>query len=279
MIIWIASYPKSGNTWVRFFLNSLLFSKGSAVNINDIKIKLFPIRKDFENLTENVDNLEEFVKNCLFAQERINLENKIKFFKTHNAYWHSKNFSFTNEKNTLATIYIVRDPRNVITSIKNHYIIESYEKSLEFMTNEQKIIGIKKNPNLEIDLPTVISSWKNHYNSWKKLNAKYLLIKYENLINEPLKEFTKIVKFLEQIYNFKFKLKDVIESIDNCDFVNMKNQENNHGFVEAPINNLGEPIKFFNLGSNNNWEKMLNPKIVKSLENKFGSEMKEIGYL
>jgi len=114
MIIWIASYPKSGNTWVRFFLNSLLFSKGSTVNINDIKIKLFPIRKDFENLTENVDNLEEFVKNCLFAQERINLENKIKFFKTHNAYWHSKNFSFTNEKNTLATIYIVRDPRNVI---------------------------------------------------------------------------------------------------------------------------------------------------------------------
>ena len=59
----------------------------------------------------------------------------------------------------------------------------------------------------------------------------------------------------------------------------MKNQENNHGFVEAPINNLGEPIKFFNLGSNNNWEKMLNPKIVKNLENEFGSEMKEIGYL
>ena len=279
MIIWIASYPKSGNTWVRFFLNSLLFSKGSAVNINDIKIKLFPIRKDFENLTENVDNLEEFVKNCLFAQERINLENKIKIFKTHNAYWHSKNFSFTNEKNTLATIYIVRDPRNVITSIKNHYIIENYEKSLEFMTNEQKIIGIKKNPNLEIDLPTVISSWKNHYNSWKKLNAKYLLIKYEDLINEPLKEFTKIVKFLEQISNFKFKLKDVIESVDNCDFVNMKNQENNHGFVEAPTNNLGEPMKFFNLGPNNNWEKMLNPKIVKNLENEFGSEMKEIGYL
>ena len=153
--------------------------------------------------------------------------------------------------------------------LSNHCIIKSLEE----------IQNMFPHPNLEIDLPTVISSWKNHYNSWKKLNAKYLLIKYENLINEPLKEFTKIVKFLEQISNFKFKLKDVIESIDNCDFVNMKNQENNHGFVEAPTNNLGEPIKFFNLGSNNNWEKMLNPKIVKSLENKFGSEMKEIVYL
>ena len=177
MIIWLASYPKSGNTWVRFFLNSLLFSKNNTVNINDIK---------------NVDNLEEFVKNCLFAQERINLDNKIKILRTHNAFWRAENFSFTNKENTLATIYIVRDPRNVITSIKNHYIIESYEKSLEFMTNEKKIIGIKKNPNLEIDLPTVISSWKNHYNSWKKLNAKYLLIKYENLINEPLKELSNL---------------------------------------------------------------------------------------
>ena len=279
MIIWIASYPKSGNTWVRFFLNSLLFSKNKKININDIKIKLFPIRRDFENLTKNIDNLEEFVKNCLFAQARINLDNKIKILKTHNAFWRAENFSFTNKENTLATIYIVRDPRNVITSIKNHYNIESYEKSLEFMTNEKKIISIKKNPNLEIDLPTVISSWKNHYNSWKKLNAKYLLIKYENLINEPLKEFTKIVKFLEQISNFKFKLKDILESIDNCDFVNMKKQENDNGFVEAPTNNLGEPIKFFNLGPDNNWKNMLSPEIVKNIENKFGSEMKEIGYL
>ena len=92
-------------------------------------------------------------------------------------------------------------------------------------------------------------------------------------------KFTKIVKFLEQISNFKFKLKDILESIDNCDFVNMKKQENNNGFIEASTNNLGEPIKFFDLGPNNNWKNMLSPEIVKNIENKFGSEMKEIGYL
>ena len=37
MIIWLASYPKSGNTWIRLFLNLLLFSKNSSLNINDIK--------------------------------------------------------------------------------------------------------------------------------------------------------------------------------------------------------------------------------------------------
>ena len=86
MIIWLASYPKSGNTWVRIFLNSLIFSKKNLVDINKINIRLFPIRNDFNYLNEDIDNLEVFVKNCLDAQFRINLDNKIKIFKTHNAF-------------------------------------------------------------------------------------------------------------------------------------------------------------------------------------------------
>ena len=56
MIIWIASYPKSGNTWIRLFLNSLIYSDNSSIDINDIKIRLFPIRKDFESLSENIND-------------------------------------------------------------------------------------------------------------------------------------------------------------------------------------------------------------------------------
>ena len=65
MIVWLASYPKSGNTWVRLFLNSLLFSKNNKVDINKINIRLFPIRNDFDYLNQNIDNLQVFVKNCL----------------------------------------------------------------------------------------------------------------------------------------------------------------------------------------------------------------------
>ena len=84
MIVWLASYPKSGNTWVKIFLNSILFSKDN-IDINKNNIRLFPLRSDFNTLDINVDNVKEFADNCLNAQNLINLDNKIKFFKTHNA--------------------------------------------------------------------------------------------------------------------------------------------------------------------------------------------------
>ena len=66
MIIWLASCPKSGNTWVRLFLDSLFFRQDRNVNINNIKIKQFLLRKDFYGLTYKIDNVNEFIENCEF---------------------------------------------------------------------------------------------------------------------------------------------------------------------------------------------------------------------
>ena len=278
MIVWLASYPKSGNTWVRIFLSSLL-SKKSEVDINEIEIKQFPLRHHFEGLTNNINDIGEFVKNSIIAQEKINLDGKTKIFKTHNAFWKADNHFFTDKENTLGCIYLVRDPRNVITSIMNHYSKENIEKALEFLKDEKKLVGDLNNSKAEYELPTVISSWKNHYNSWKKLKKNYLLIKYENLLKEPEDEFFKITKFLENISNFKFDIKDIHLSIFNSKFLNLKKQENLEGFIEARKNKNGDPIKFFNLGPQNNWEKILDTKIAKNIEDNFGEEMKELGYL
>ena len=174
---------------------------------------------------------------------------------------------------------MVRDPRNVITSIMNHYSKENIEKALEFLKDEKKLVGDLNNSKAEYELPTVISSWKNHYNSWKKLKKNYLLIKYENLLKEPEDEFFKITKFLENISNFMFDKKDIDLSIFNSNFLNLKKQENLEGFIEARKNKNGDPIKFFNLGPENNWKKILDTKIAKNIEDNFGEEMKELGYL
>ena len=82
MIIWLASYPKSGNTWVRLFLDSLLNTRVNKIDLNNIKITQFPLRKNFDGLNINIDNIEEFVSNCILAQEKINLDNSVKIFKT-----------------------------------------------------------------------------------------------------------------------------------------------------------------------------------------------------
>ena len=73
MIIWLASYPKSGNTWVRVFLNTLFYTKDNDSDLNNLSIGQFPNRKHFENILDNVDDLNEFSKNCINAQLKINL--------------------------------------------------------------------------------------------------------------------------------------------------------------------------------------------------------------
>ena len=272
MIVWLASYPKSGNTWVKIFLNSILSSE-NKIDINKNNIRLFPLRSDFDTLNINVDNVKEFADNCLDAQNFINLDNKIKFFKTHNALWRLGEKTFTDKENTMGVLHIVRDPRNVITSLKNHFNKKNYEDALIFLKDEKKSIGSKD----QIDnshLPTIISSWSNHYNSWKKIKKNYLLIKYEKLLENPLEEFIKISEFIEKIYKQKFDRAKVERAVINCGFEKLKEQEEKHGFIEA-MNNQ----KFFFLGPKNNWKNLIDVKIQKDIEESFKKEMVELGYL
>ena len=271
MIIWLASYPKSGNTWVRLFLNCLFYSK-NELDINNVKIEQFPNKKYFKNILKNSNNIEKIINSCLDAQYAINLDNRVKFMKTHSACWKTDKTKFTNFENTLGVIHIVRDPRNVITSLKNHYNKESYENTLDFMKDEKKFIG-SKNSKEEFDIPTLISSWSNHYKPWNKFNKNYLLVKYEDLIKDPKREFLKIRNYVNKISNLKSS-SNLDEIIDSCNFENLRTQEDQKGFIEAPKNR-----NFFFLGPKNDWKYILDEKIKKDIELTFYKEMKELNYL
>ena len=157
MIIWLASYPKSGNTWVRLFLESLIHSKNNKLDINNTKIRQFPLRKDFADLKIDENNIKEFVSNCINCQYKINLDNSFKIFKTHNALWKTENHAFTNEDNTHGVIHIVRDPRNVVTSLKNHYELD-YPDTLSWMLNSKKF-GSMNNWVKKIGLKMTVKIW------------------------------------------------------------------------------------------------------------------------
>ena len=144
MIIWLSSYPKSGNTWLRSLLASYYFSKEGDFNFNLLKyIDQFPSYNYFKNYDKTFLNPTDTAEFWIEEQKKINSNNKIKFFKTHNALCKINNYSFTDSKNTLAAIYIIRDPRNVITSLANHYEINA-DQAFEFMTTDQKGITQKK---------------------------------------------------------------------------------------------------------------------------------------
>ena len=284
MIIWLASYPKSGNTWVRSFITSLLYNENNEANLKDlIHIRQYPLRSHFTNLVSDIDNLGELSSNWILSQKIINQDNKIKFFKTHHAFCKFNNSFFTNGEVSLGTVHIVRDPRNVISSILYHFSKKNYWDAKEFLFDENKAIGKKfdlKDPNVNKNIFTVISSWKNHYNSWKQFKKNYLLIKYEDLIQDPHKEFNKLAEYLSKLLNLKIDATKVNLAVRSNSFENLKKLEKENGFVEAIIDKeTGEKKRFFNLGPENNWEKLLDLKLKEDIEKEFKTEMRELGYI
>ena len=284
MFIWLASYPKSGNTLVRALLSSYFFSKDGIFNFKLIKnIKQFPNAGLFENLGIDIGNDKEVVKNYIKAQESINQKNSIQFLKTHSYLFNIDNNPFTDLNNTLGTIYIVRDPRNVVTSYAHHNNI-TVEESFFRMTNSVHYGGDIKSKHEADRAKVYLGSWSSNFNSWKSFEpvGKYLLIKYEELISNKEETFLKILKYIHELKKINFapdnkKLKNILESTT---FEKMKSEEEKVGFSESKtILKTGEKIPFFNLGPKNKWQNILEPKIIKKIENSFNVEMKELGYL
>lgn len=284
MIIWIASYPKSGNTWLRSIISALVYSDDGIFDFNLLKkIQQFPEKKYFKDLIKDFSNFDEIKKNWIFAQDKINLDNKIKFFKTHQGKYTVDGDDFTNNINTRAVIYVVRDPRNVINSISNHYSL-SVENSLKFMLSP-KLIGNGKNfeesfMDNKPSMFTLLGKWNDHYRSWTRNKKNLLLIKYENLIRDPKIEMDKIIHFLNKYLKFDTSIEKNKNIIETTSFEYLKKLEGKGLFKEAPLKkNTAGRVKFFNLGPKNQWSKESNQEIIKSIEKNFSTEMRELGYL
>ena len=279
MIIWLASYPKSGNTWIRFFINSLLYTeegKGDLINIANIRA--FPKPEQFINLVKNVNDIKEVSKNWTMAQRILNLDKKIKFIKTHNILCRLNGHHFTDLSNTLGVIYIVRDPRNIVTSIKYHFQLDTLEKAKDFIIFENTING-DKNSN-QNPMPSIIGSWKTHYNSWKKFPKNLLILNYDKILLNPKKEFVKVKKFLERILKLKINENKFNYTVENCKFEKLQEIEQSEGFVESIVDkNTGQKKNFFNMGPKNDWKTHIDKKIKDEIENNFREEMKELNYL
>ncbi len=225
MIIWLASYPKSGNTWLRFYIISLLMGK----------------------------------------QTRGNL--------------------FTNSENTLGSIHIVRDPRNVVTSVKNHYLLTNYGEATKFIFNENQVLTLSdKQKDLylkskKFPLKQFVGSWKTHYLSWKNMKKNYILVRYEDLVENPKNEFTKIADFVGNLLKLKFTEDQIDNAISLSSFDNLEKMEKDNGFTESNIDKNGDRNKFFFLGPKNDWKKILENNTSSLIEKEFGDEMKELKYL
>ena len=280
MIIWLASYPKSGNTWVRSILAALLYSSDGAFNFDLIKkIPQFPKKEVFKDLVKNFSNFNEIKKNWITVQEKINSEEEIKLLKTHNGKYTVEKDNFTDDQNSLAVIYIVRDPRTLVKSISNHFTKSHYDAS-KFLIAPSLIGNGKSFEERKDGILTLLGKWNDHYRSWTKNKNNLLLIKYEDLVNNPETELTKLIKFLEKYISFKTSEKKNKTILETTSFSNLKNMEEQGLFKEGVLNKkTNNKANFFHLGPKNKWQENLDKKIINEIEKNFYNEMKELGYL
>lgn len=278
MIIWIASYPKSGNTWLRSIITSLLYTTDGIFDFKLIKkIKQFPTRNQFQEFTRNFNDINEISKFWLLAQDKINLTEEIKFFKTHNLNCAVNKNSFTNKSHTLGTIYVVRDPRNLVNSIKNHYNKGNDEEAKNFLISKKILSRVPKDN--EADIATLLGSWSDHYNFWTKKNSNLLLIKYEDLILDTKKELERIIIYLKKFMTVEINPEKIKNILNTTSFDHLKDLENKGLFNENVYDSKKNKIRFFNKGPSNDWTKVLDKKIQDDIEKIFYKEMKELGYI
>ena len=283
MIIWLASYPKSGNTYVRAFLSAYYFSESGEFDFSQIaRIDQFPHEKFFK---EKVNSISEASKQWVPIQREINKDKKIRFFKTHSFLGNYQGNQFTSPETTLGAIYIVRDPRNVLSSLKNHY---SFDDNMALKMIKDKTRSLMSNNGSHASL-TYISSWSENYLSWLRNNQfRRLFIKYEDLITNKYETFRDIIVFTNTLMNRvegvnKSKLQKAIETTN---FDVLKKREMNETFDGSESSfkswrkfHSENKNLFFNLGPENNWKKILNSEISKEIEISFEKEMKQLGYL
>jgi len=278
MIIWLASYPKSGNTLLRSILSAYFYSEEGEFKFNNLyKISQFPAVDHFLRLGVNINDESEVFKNFISAQNLINEEGKAKFFKTHSRLCQMYGSNFTDLKNTLGVIYIVRDPRNVVTSFANHYNL-TVDQATEALLDEKRFM-IKTDKLCSVSL----GSWDSNYKSWKELKKqnKYLLVKYEDLVEKKKSTMLKIFKFLDYLgLKVNLDMVKLNKAIKSTDFDKMKNLEKNETFYEAVVDEkTGKRKAFFNLGPKNDWRSILGKKNREKIEECFKEEMCELGYL
>jgi len=278
MIIWIASYPKSGNTYIRSFLASYYYSDNGKFSFDHLlKIHQFPNIKFSQSKTTT---REEASKNWIFNQNIFFKKTELNLVKTHNCLYPYNGNEFTTKNETLGAIYIVRDPRNIITSITHHYSVD-YEKALQLMIDENSSLLETSFENDHSNF-TFLNSWSNHYKSWKNnFNFQTLFIKYEDIENKKEDTFEKIINFVDSLNNKNSKIekKKFFNSIKSTNFSNLKNKELNEGFEESITSSkTGKKINFFNLGFNNRWQKILPSDIRNKVEHIFRKEIEELGY-
>ncbi len=272
-IIWLASYPKSGNTWLRAFLANYLANAPTAVWINDL-----PRHVLGDNLVLHYEQLTGIPARELTDQDLNRLRPKVHqwlarsrteaiFVKTHIAMRKIRGVPLITPSVTARAVYVVRNPLDVAVSFAHHYQV-TYGRAVESLCTEDYVL-----PPSSGLCRQHLGSWSHHVGSWTEPpGPRPHVLRYEDMLAAPMRVFGGLVRFLG-LPKDPARLR---RAIDFSSFRELAGQERTTKFVEARPDGKSP---FFRAGQTDGWRRLRTKAQVVTLIAEPRHAMIKTGYL
>jgi hypothetical protein len=271
-IVWIASYPKSGNTWTRAFLHNLFAGGDGAYDINKMdklssneaataNFVRFEERPWQEWTPAQVAALRPRVQAWIASTQPGNL-----FSKTHLAVMQAHGHPTINLSVTAGAIYLVRNPLDVVPSFADHQGLP-IDKAIEVLNLDNH-----EPPTTHTTVAEPMGNWSQHVESWTaRPNPGLHVMRYEDMLADPQTAFGGLVKFL----GIPVTRQALRKAIKNASFKELRRQEERSGFWEK----TKIQKSFFREGRAGGWRDVLSSQQVARVVEKHHAQMARFGYL
>lgn len=274
-IVWIASFPKSGNTWTRVFLHNiakLLSGETEEQDINEmVRFSTWEIRKPAYTELLGFEPTDEHRKEIAAVRHRVQQrtadENDgLVFTKTHHALVMDRGYSTINFEVTSGAIYVVRNPLDVAISYAHHM-----GRPIDDAITVMGMPGAESAVTDKV-VHEVHGSWSEHVLSWtRKPHPAIHVMRYEDMAAEPERTFNGLVRHLR----LEASPAQVAEAIDRSSFDKLKAQEQRNGFRERPEG----ASQFFREGRTGQWRDVLAKAQIERIVTDHHVQMARFGYL
>ena len=273
-IFWLASYPKSGNTWLRAFLTSLIGAE--PLDINKLAVGTIAAdRNTFDRVltisgSDMTEAEVEYHRPEVYRRIAANSETDI-FLKAHDEYCHTAAGEplFPAEVSGGA-VYLVRNPLDVVVSFA-HHMARSVDQIVDLMQDDEACLGCGNN-RLHQQLPQRLRSWSTHVSSWLDCASMPVhVMKYEDMHATPVQTFGAAVNFL----GFQSDPDRLSRALAMSSFAELRRQEEKAGFAERSP----RALSFFRGGRTGDWQNVLTARQVDRIVQVHGPVMRRLGYL
>lgn len=268
-IVWLASYPKSGNTWVRLFLDSLLggdrplrINAPRRFSVGEASMEWYRRASGLPPMAidrRRAIALRPQVQACIAGLAAGGI-----LAKTHSAHVRFERTPLFSPAATAAAVYIVRNPFDVAVSFA-HHTGQDIDRTIAVMDDDRSHLALK-GPNVN----EFISSWTTHVTSWtRRRHPRLLVVRYEDMLEAPGDAFQRIARHV----GLRPSREEVEGALARCRFESLQAQESAEGFGEAP-----EGRTFFRRGTAEQWRDVLSGAQVARLAAAHGHAMGRLGY-